>query len=95
VEILARAGWAWLDASIERIDGSATPEDGGTLTIHYRHPRVASGIVQVAITPAGSVRTMHGDRSDERPEQPQYDARILTAEPPLTALDIDGNAPQA
>lgn len=89
VEVLAQAGWGWLDAVIERIDGDATPEDGGTLHLHYRHPGTGAGTISVQVTPLPSVRTMHGDRSDERPEQPQYRATIIAAEPPLADFTVD------
>lgn len=81
-EIFAAAGWDWYDAAITSIQGEATTEDGGHLTIAFTHPGFGTGEVNVSITPNGSVQTMEASGAEELVSSPQVIVEITAQRPP-------------
>ena len=82
-ELFAVAGWAWFDATITAIQGTPTPESGGILTVTFTHPETGDAEVDVDISPAGSVLTMDGSRSNELRDSLQYTTRVVAQRPEL------------
>lgn len=80
-ELLAQAGWAWTAATITAITGDVNADEGGTLTVSFRHPVAASGSVDIALTRAGSVMTRNATKDEHLVEAPQYATGIVRQEP--------------
>lgn len=81
-EVFAAAGWSWYDAAITSIQGEATKDAGGMLTISFTHPELGTGEVDVKITPNGSVQTMESSGAENLVDSPQVIAEIIAQRPP-------------
>lgn len=91
-ELMARAGWAWVDATITAITGNVTPEDGGTITIAFSHPAVGTSSVDVTLTPAGNVMTKNATKDEQLIAAPQYTAIVARQQPGKVLDTIRGSA---
>lgn len=90
-EVFARAGWGWLDATITGVEGAATEEEGGVLSIAFTHRSTGSGTIDVEISPAGVVQTMDTTNDEHLREARQYTTRIVRQEP-AGCLDVIAEA---
>ena len=80
-EILAQCSWSWFDAQVTAIDGDATLETGGTLTLAFTHPSAGSGEIDIELTPTGTVTMLGSCRGAEPTESPQFETRISAMRP--------------
>lgn len=80
-ELLAQAGWGWTATTITGISGDATAEDGGSLTIAFRHPATGPGEAVIELAPAGTVLTKNATRDEQLIAAPQYVATITRQDP--------------